>query len=106
MEFKIGDRVRVAIEEYGFPTGIIVSDQDTDGMYVISSEGYGASDIDHYRTSKYAKYLNFIKGEFNNWGWVEGNALIPLTIPDTKIGRRLHKNNILKIEDDKIFLKG
>jgi DNA-binding response OmpR family regulator len=27
------------------------------------------------------------------------------TIPDTKIGRKLHKNNIEKIEDKKIYLK-
>ena len=89
-KFKVGNKVRVVTNSTGFTN---VSKGDVMVLDFFDKDGD-------------PKYKNLSDSRLVRsvvmWDW----ELEFLTIPDTKIGRRLHKNNIDRIEDGKIFLKG
>ena len=101
-KFKIGDKVQVKqccdvnYGKYKEQIGTITFQENLDYLIIRfdkkelqSHKNRDITDV-YYLTSGYRFHQD---------------DLMILRIPDTKIGRRIHKNNILKIEDNKIYLK-
>jgi hypothetical protein len=88
-KFKEGDRVRCIGEQYGSTVSI--------GDIGTITEFHGET-------------LHTFKGYIVDFKTLSGRFMFEreielAIIPDTKIGRRLYKNQIDKIEDGKIWLK-
>ena len=99
MKFKVGDKVKLKAFEEGeakpFPNISLGEIGEIIGLSGVSMFPYHVAWVNLICDKDSRHYSdNFSE-----------NELELLTIPDTKIGRNLHKNNILKIEDNKIYLK-
>ena len=87
-KYKIGDKVRVVTDDSGF-TDVLKGD-------IMVLDFFDNEGEPHYKHLKENIGRSVLM-------WDEEVEL--LTVQDSKLARRLYKNNIDKIEDGKIFLK-